>query len=77
MIRMGTGKEDASLRLRRLLTAGRTFVAISLCSMVAFMLIGALAMVREQRGRPRCKGWRRRFQPPFCGHAGNGDSRLP
>ncbi|PLT46599.1 stage II sporulation protein P [Paenibacillus sp. FSL W8-1187] len=56
MIRMGTGKEDASLRLRRLLTAGRTFVAISLCSMVAFMLIGALAMVREQRGAASLQG---------------------
>ncbi|QJC52597.1 stage II sporulation protein P [Paenibacillus albicereus] len=56
MIRMGTGRNEGSLRLRRLLTAGRTFVAISLSSMVAFMLIGALAMVREERGGSSLQG---------------------
>ncbi|MCM3746440.1 stage II sporulation protein P [Paenibacillus pasadenensis] len=45
-----------SLRIRRFLTAGKTFVVISLCSTLLFLLAGAFSMIREHQGASSLKG---------------------
>ncbi|OXM15569.1 stage II sporulation protein P [Paenibacillus herberti] len=45
-----------SLRIRRFLTAGRTFAVMSLCSMMVFVFAGAFSMVREHQGASSLKG---------------------
>ncbi|MGU3470026.1 stage II sporulation protein P [Paenibacillus sp. D51F] len=40
--------EISSLRIREFLAAGRTFVLLSLCSMIIFVLAGAASIVRHQ-----------------------------
>ncbi|SDT34784.1 stage II sporulation protein P [Paenibacillaceae bacterium GAS479] len=45
-----------SLRIRRFLTAGKTFAVMSLCSMMVFVFAGAFSMVREHQGASSLKG---------------------